>query len=219
MTPAERLDSLFLQYQEQGTRISIAEENGLFAGSRSGNRPRIEAAISSVEAAITAAVPAKIEEELFKLQGVYYATLHAAGLPWRLVHVYGLVHIFFVFLGAFAAARVAETLFSYPGAPDVMVLFAGIGGATLRGLYFTIEKANEEFLRRVWILSSAVGPFVGMLLAVFLYYSFAGGLAVFSESTGTTTINQNALIWVCLFAGLKWQWAMDLFDILSKKIK
>lgn len=219
MTPAERLASLYSQYQDQGTRISIAEENGLFAGGSGSRRSEIEKLIPDVEAALKANDPAKTEEELFKLQGVYYSILNGAGVWWRLVHVYGLIHIAGTFVGAYFAARFAEAVFVFKGAPDLTVLYAGIGGAALKGLYTTIDKANREYLRRAWIVSATVGPFVGLLLSVFIHYSFSGGLSVFGKSSGPEAVNQNALIWVCLFAGLKWEWAMAQFESISKKLK
>lgn len=212
-----RLASIFDQYQKHGAQICVAEENGLFAGSRAGKRSAIEQAIASVEEALAAKAPDKAEQALFNLQGAYYATLHSAGLGWRLVHVYGLLHVIGTFAGTYAAAEVATIFFTLGGKPDLALAFAGIGGATLQGLYYTIDKANQECLRRVWIVSALVGPFVGMLLAIFLYYAFAGGLAVFAEGA-EESVNQNVLIWVGLFAGFKWKWAIDKLEGLSKKV-
>lgn len=216
---AARLESIFVQYQTHGSQIIVAEENGLFAGSRAGKRAAIEQAIGTVEAALAAGAPDKAEQALFHLQGAYYAAMHSAGLVWRLVHVYGLFHIVGTFIGTYAAVRVAGLIFTLGGKPDLELVFAGIGGATLQGLYYTIDKANKESLRRVWIVAALVGPFVGMLLAVFLYYAFAGGLAVFASGAADPAVNQNVLMWVCLFAGFNWQWAIDKLRSYSRKLE
>ncbi len=217
-TPAERLASLFTQYQDTGERICVADENSLFTGAIAAKRTQVETGIQAVEAALAAANPSKAEEELFKLQGVFYGALNSAGMIWRLVHVYGIFHIAGTFVGGFAAAKFALVVFDFERAPHISVLLAGVAGAMLKGIYTTISRANEEKLRRAWLVSATAGPFVGLFLAIFLHYSFAGGLAVFSGGEGAAkTMNADALIWVCLFAGLKWTWAIEKFESLSKK--
>lgn len=218
MTTEERLDSLRLEYDSTGQKICVADENGLFVGTRLGARKIIETGIHEVEAALTAKDAGKAQEELFKLQGSYYSTLHSASLLWRMVHVYGLLHIVGTFAGSYAAAQFALFISGYAGSPPVHILFAGIGGAMLKGVYTTIMRTNEELLRRAWIVSASIGSFVGLFLAVFLYYSFAGGLALFGDNPSADKVNDSTLVWVCLFAGFKWEWALDKIISLSRKI-
>ena len=219
MSDPDRIDLLSQQYQEFGTHLAVAAENGLFTGAGAAGRTKIEAAIAAIEAALAADDAGRVEQELYKVQVDYYDLVAAKGFWWRLVNVYGLLHLVSSFVGAYAAFRLASLFFAWDGAPDLGALLAGIGGAALKGLYFTIDKCNRESLRRVWIVSSLFGPFVGMLLAIFVYYSFAGGLALLSTKPEAETLNKDAIIWVCLFAGLRWEWAIKLFDTLSSKFK
>lgn len=219
MSAPDRISFLSQQYQDVGIHLTVAAENGLFNGAGASHRAKIDAGIAAMEAALAGNNPGKAEEELYKLEVEYYSATTAKGLVWRLVNVYGVIHFIACFVGAYVAFRVAEMFFSWDGSPDLRALLAGIGGATLKGLYFTIDKCNKENLRRVWIVSSLIGPFVGLLLAIFVHYSFAGGLALMSNKGGAENLNKDALIWICLFAGLKWEWALDLFNTLSAKFK
>ena len=219
MPAPDRIALLSQQYQEFGTHLAVAAENGLFTGAGASGRTKIEAGLATLETALAAANAGKVEEELYKVQVDYYELVAAKGFWWKLVNVYGVLHLVSSFVGAYAAFRFASYFFDWDGAPDLRALLAGIGGAALKGIYFTIDKCNRESLRRVWIVSSLFGPFVGMLLAIFVYYSFAGGLALLSTKPGEETLNKDAVIWVCLFAGLRWEWAIKLFDSLSSKFK
>ncbi|MEO6875793.1 MAG: hypothetical protein ABI222_13325 [Opitutaceae bacterium] len=217
MTPVERLASLNQQYQDAGTRLSVAAENGLFIGQGASNCAKIETGLTTAEAALTANNPGKAELELYKLEVDYYHAVAAKGLVWRLVHVYGVIHLICSFLGAYAAFRVAAYFFTWDGSPDLKVLLAGIGGASLNGLYFTIEKCNRESLRRVWIVQMLIGPFVGLLFAIFVHYTFAGGLALLSKQPNAESLNKDAIIWLSLYAGFRWKWTLTFLDRVSTK--
>ena len=215
----DRISLLSQQYQDLGTNMTVAAENGLFVGNGASHRAKIDAGIAAVESALAAGDAAKGEEELYKLQVDYYSAVASKGALWRLVNVYGVMHLLGSFIGAYVAFRIAALFFTWDGSPDLKALLAGIGGATLKGLYFTIDKCNKENLRRVWVVSSLIGPFVGLLLAIFVHYSFAGGLALISNHGGADSLNKDAIIWICLFAGLRWEWAIKLFDRVSSKFK
>jgi hypothetical protein len=202
-------------YNDLSDQILVASENGLFNVVGAPYENAIDQLMIQASGSLDKKDKDAFGKQVYAIGRLFDEAWNRAPKGWRILYERGLLHFLAVFASAyftFYCLIRLRPLFE----PRVHVWTCGFGicGAVLQIVYYLVRKINRRLLRRVWIVQSFFAPVLGVLLSIAIYLAVRGGLLVFGGQSSTSPANEDAIALLCLYAGYKWDWALEKLNQL-----